>query len=247
VLLHAAQRRDGWVVPIDSRTWLQHQREVGAAYRSELARELATLGFQIECGTGRGERYFELAGVPQRLLDRWSSRHHQVQAAICDRPSATERELRAVIADGGPGAADAHERLELLLATGQLAPAEERLMGTITRAGKVAVTAAALDAEWQGTARDSGSRRNGSYCCAARSAWRRDHPCARLGTVTSPKARVSAAVDAAQPDDQKLLRRRRKGCPHRRSLASSAARRSDRPGQPTQRRAPRRKRGPGRA
>jgi conjugative relaxase-like TrwC/TraI family protein len=152
VLLHAARRRDGRVVAIDSRTWLQHQREVGAAYRTELARELGTLGFSVQRGTGRGERYFELAGVPQPLLDRWSSRHHQVQAAIRDRLSATERDLRAVIAEGGPAAADAHERLELLLANGQLAPAEERLMGTITRAGKVAVTAADLDAEWQRTA-----------------------------------------------------------------------------------------------
>jgi len=57
-----------------------------------------------------------------------------------------------VIAEGGPAAAEAHERLELLLANGQLAPAEERLMGTITRAGKVAVTAADLDAEWRRTA-----------------------------------------------------------------------------------------------
>jgi len=156
VLLHAARRRDGRFVAIDSRTWLQHQREVGAAYRSELARELATLGFSVQRGTGRGERYFELAGVPQPLLDRWSSRHHQVQAAIRDRLSATERDLRAVIAEGGPAAADAHERLELLLANGQLAPAEERLMGTITRADKVAVTAADLDAEWRRTARGIG-------------------------------------------------------------------------------------------
>ena len=156
VLLHAAHRRDGRLVAIDSRTWLQHQREVGAAYRSELARELTTLGFSVQRGTGRGDRYFELAGVPQVLLDRWSSRHHQVRAAIRDRLSATERDLRAVIAEGGPAAAEAHERLELLLANGQLAPAEERLMGTITRAGKVAVTAADLDAEWRRTARGIG-------------------------------------------------------------------------------------------
>jgi conjugative relaxase-like TrwC/TraI family protein len=122
VLLHAAHRRDGRLVAIDSRTWLQHQREVGAAYRTELARALGTLGFSVQRGTGRGERYFELAGLPRTLLDRWSSRHHQVQAAIRDRLSTTERDLRAVIAEGGPTAADAHERLELLLANGQLAP-----------------------------------------------------------------------------------------------------------------------------
>ncbi|MHB8695019.1 MAG: MobF family relaxase [Solirubrobacteraceae bacterium] len=156
VLLHAANRRDGRLVAIDSRTWLQHQREVGAAYRTELARELTTLGFQVARGTGRGERYFELAGVPQPLIDRWSSRHHQVQAAIRERLSATERDLRSVIAEGGAEAADARERLELLLANGQLAPAEERLMGTITRADKVAVSAADLDAEWRRTARGIG-------------------------------------------------------------------------------------------
>lgn len=156
VLLHAAHRRDGLLVAIDSRTWLQHQREVGAAYRTELARELAGLGFAVERGTGRGERYFELAGVPQPLLDRWSSRHHQVHAAIRDRLSATERDLRAVIAEGGPAAADARERLELLLANGQLAPAEERMMGAITRTGKVAVSAADLDAEWRRAARGIG-------------------------------------------------------------------------------------------
>ncbi len=44
VLLHAAVRRDGQLVAIDSRSWLVHQREVGAAYRTELARELTDAG-----------------------------------------------------------------------------------------------------------------------------------------------------------------------------------------------------------
>jgi hypothetical protein len=43
VLLHAAHRRDGRLVAIDSPTRLQHQREVGAAYRSEF-------GDRIRCG-----------------------------------------------------------------------------------------------------------------------------------------------------------------------------------------------------
>lgn len=87
VLLHAAVRRDGELVAIDSRSWLVHQRELGAAYRTELARELTALGFAIRRGVGRGGRYFELEGVPQGLVDRWSSRHQQVQAAIRDRLS----------------------------------------------------------------------------------------------------------------------------------------------------------------
>ena len=68
VLLHAAVRRDGELVAIDSRSWLVHQREVGAAYRTELARELTELGFGVRRGVGRGGRYFELDGVPQRVV-----------------------------------------------------------------------------------------------------------------------------------------------------------------------------------
>ena len=98
VLLHAAVRRDGRLVAIDSRSWLVHQREVGAAYRTELARELDRLGFMVQRGTGRGGRYFEIDGVPQGLLDRWSSRHHQVRSAIraTHRPntSSSHREAR---------------------------------------------------------------------------------------------------------------------------------------------------------
>lgn len=82
--------------------------------------------------------------------------HGREMETVFDWVMRHERDLRAVIAEGGPAAADAHERLELLLANGQLAPAEERLMGTIGRAGKVAVTAADFDAEWQRTAQGIG-------------------------------------------------------------------------------------------
>jgi conjugative relaxase-like TrwC/TraI family protein len=54
VLLHAAVRGDGRVMAIDSRAWFLHRRELGAAYRTELAHQLTQLGFQINRGTGRG-------------------------------------------------------------------------------------------------------------------------------------------------------------------------------------------------
>jgi conjugative relaxase-like TrwC/TraI family protein len=152
VLLHAAVRRDGRLVAIDSRSWLVHQREVGAAYRTELARELQSLGFAIERGTGRGGRYFEIDGIPQGLLDRWSSRHHQVRAAIVQRVERQQRELATIIARQDPGASEAAEQLELLRRTGQLSPKQDRLMGTVTRNGKTAVSAQDLDREWQRTA-----------------------------------------------------------------------------------------------
>ncbi len=126
VLLHAAIRRDGKVVAIDSRSWLVHRREVGAAYRTELACELSDLGFGIERGTGRGGRYFEIEGVPRGLLDRWSSRHHEVRAAIEARLAASGRQ--------------------------GLVPAEDRWLSRSTRARKALVTHGDLDREWSRTA-----------------------------------------------------------------------------------------------
>jgi conjugative relaxase-like TrwC/TraI family protein len=172
VLLHGAVRRDGQIVAIDSRSWLVHRREVGAAYRTELARELNQLGFEIQRGTGRGERYFEIAGVPTALLDRWSSRHHQVQAAIRARLAEQEAALRAIAAGGGPDGHDAVERLALLKKTGQLAPAEERFMSTLTRSAKTPVTHRDLDEHWRATAGSitstdppsNGSARRGNRC-----------------------------------------------------------------------------------
>ena len=152
VLLHGAIRRDGQVVAIDSRAWLTHQREVGAAYRTELARELNQLGFAIQRSTGRGARYFELDGVPQPLIDRWSSRHHQVQAAIRDRLTDHEQALEAAASAGGPAAIDAARQLEVLRESAQLSPKQERLMGTRTRSAKVPVTSHDLDTAWEHTA-----------------------------------------------------------------------------------------------
>jgi conjugative relaxase-like TrwC/TraI family protein len=152
VLLHGAVRRDGQIVAIDSRSWLVHRREVGAAYRTELAHEVSQLGFEIERCTGRGGRYFEIAGVPAGLLDRWSSRHHQVQAAIRARLAEQETALRALVGAGGPEGHDAAERLALLKRNGQLAPAEERFMPTLTRSAKTPVTHRDLDEHWRRTA-----------------------------------------------------------------------------------------------
>ena len=156
VLLHAAVRRDGKVVAIDSRKWLVHRREVGAAYRTELAYELTQLGFAVDRQTGRGGRYFELAGIPHQLTDRWSSRHHQVQAAITGRLRDHHARLIAEIARGGPDAETAARQLRTLLGTGQLSPKEERSLSTLTRSAKGPITHHDLDEAWQHTAHRHG-------------------------------------------------------------------------------------------
>lgn len=153
VLLHAAVRRDGRTVAIDSRAWLVHRRELGAAYRTELASGLARLGFAIERGTGQGGRYFELAGVPQALLDRWSSRHREVRAAIEARLAgkrlARETAVGAEEQDGGArnGAV-------------RLGAREERFMSYSTRTTKTLHTRRDLDRHWSTVARQIGVARH---------------------------------------------------------------------------------------
>lgn len=158
VVLHGAVRAgDGRVVAIESRAWLVHQREIGAAYRATLARELDQLGFGVQAGTGRGGRYFELAGVPPGLIEQWSGRHRQVRAAIEQRLSERLGELRALVDAGGPAAGAAAGRLAALERSGQLMPAEQRAVAMATRAGKgQLVTAGDLDYAWWQAASEYG-------------------------------------------------------------------------------------------
>lgn len=150
LLLHGAVRADGTLVAIDSRSWLVHRRELGAAYRTELAHALAQLGFGIQRGTGRAGRYFEIHGVPQALIDRWSSRHHQVRKAIHARIQDRRDALENVIATRGPDAAKARRELAELETAVQLAPKLDRYLTTATRSRKDSVrTHADLDAHWR--------------------------------------------------------------------------------------------------
>ena len=193
VLLHGAVRRDGRIVAIDSRGWLVHQRELGAAYRTELARELRALGFAVTRGTGRGGRYFELDGIPQGLLERWSSRHHQVQAAIRERLADHERALQVTIKQGGPGAVDAAGELVRLRRGGQLSPAQERMMGTVTRSAKAPLTVGDLDAVWRHTALGLGASRERIEVL------RHQHPVAMMPAAAGEVLEALTEFDATFP------------------------------------------------
>ena len=55
--------------------------KVGAFYRSALAPSFSQRGYEIDAGTGKEGRYFEIAGVPQGLIDAFSARSREVAAA----------------------------------------------------------------------------------------------------------------------------------------------------------------------
>ena len=81
VVITSAIRDDGRIVAVASRPVFRSAREVGAYYRSALAHELAERGYEIERGTGKEGRYFEIAGVPRSMLDAFSTRSREVARA----------------------------------------------------------------------------------------------------------------------------------------------------------------------
>jgi conjugative relaxase-like TrwC/TraI family protein len=81
VVVTSAVRDDGRIVAVASRPIFRSAREVGAFYRSALAHELAQRGYEIDTGTGKEGRYFEVAGVPQGLIEAFSARSREVAAA----------------------------------------------------------------------------------------------------------------------------------------------------------------------
>jgi conjugative relaxase-like TrwC/TraI family protein len=81
VVITSAVREDGRLVAVASRPIFRSAREVGAFYRSALAHQLAERGYEIDAGTGKDGRYFEIAGVPRGLIDEFSARSREVAHA----------------------------------------------------------------------------------------------------------------------------------------------------------------------
>jgi conjugative relaxase-like TrwC/TraI family protein len=81
VVITSAVRDDGRIVAVASRPIFRSAREVGAFYRSALAHELSKHGYEINAGTGKEGRYFEIGRVPQGLIEAFSARSREVAAA----------------------------------------------------------------------------------------------------------------------------------------------------------------------
>jgi conjugative relaxase-like TrwC/TraI family protein len=81
VVISGAVREDERIVAVASRPIFRSARELGAFYRSSLADELASEGYEIERATGKDGRYFEIAGVPRVLIEEFSGRSREVARA----------------------------------------------------------------------------------------------------------------------------------------------------------------------
>jgi conjugative relaxase-like TrwC/TraI family protein len=81
VVITSVVREDDRIVAVASRPVFRAAGEVGAYYRSVLAQELVRQGYQVEQGTGKHGKYFEIAGVPAELRNAFSGRSREVARA----------------------------------------------------------------------------------------------------------------------------------------------------------------------
>jgi conjugative relaxase-like TrwC/TraI family protein len=81
VVVLGAERGDGRFAAVDSRALFLAARANGAWYRAQLAHNLERHGLEVRGQTGRGGRYFEVKGVPEKLTEQWSARAAQIERA----------------------------------------------------------------------------------------------------------------------------------------------------------------------
>jgi hypothetical protein len=93
--LARAERDDGRFAAVESRELFRSARANGAWYRAELAHGLQQLGLEVNGRTGRDGRYFELAGVPPALSERWSARTLEIDRAARSFRTRYGRDPRA--------------------------------------------------------------------------------------------------------------------------------------------------------
>ena len=119
VLANMARGEDGKWRTMANEGLYRRQKLIGMVYRSELAQGLARLGYEIEKSHADGR--FEIAGVPREVVEAFSTRRAEIEAAVAER---------------GAGATADNQRL-----------AERAAL--MTRAHKRDVDKAALRESWQ--------------------------------------------------------------------------------------------------
>lgn len=114
VILNATQREDGRWVAIENHRIFQAQKELDQLYKSELACELARLGYALR-STKNG---FELAQITDAQIAEFSRRTARIDAALEARGSSRESasaEMRNVVALGTRDKKVAYDLEQLIL------------------------------------------------------------------------------------------------------------------------------------
>jgi conjugative relaxase-like TrwC/TraI family protein len=126
VVLNVTQRADGQWRALDNEPLYRNKMLLGALYRSELAKEVQALGYEVRITHGDGR--FELAHVSNEQLKAFSQRSNAIEEALqrqgLTREDASAKQLQTVALQ--------------------------------TRQGKETLDRGALHAEWRERAREAG-------------------------------------------------------------------------------------------
>ena len=125
VVMNATQDEDGTWRSLEPRAIYQLQKQIGAIYRQELALKVRELGYEVEVGK---DSLFEIKGVSCEVIEPFSTRSAEIEAALADR--GTSRDAASA--------------------------AEKQIAALDTRQAKVATDHAALVADWRETANRAG-------------------------------------------------------------------------------------------
>ena len=83
VVANMVQGDDGKWRTMSNETLYRRQKLIGMVYRSELARGLEALGYRVEKTHADGR--FEIAGVPRPVIEAFSTRRAEIEAAMHER------------------------------------------------------------------------------------------------------------------------------------------------------------------
>ncbi|MEV5034552.1 relaxase domain-containing protein [Sphingobium sp. LMC3-1-1.1] len=125
VIMNATRDEDGAWRSLEPRAIYQLQKQIGAIYRQELALKVRELGYEIETGK---DSLFEIKGVPGRVMEAFSTRSAEIEAALAER--GTSRDTASA--------------------------AEKQIAALDTRQAKAQTDHAALVADWRDTASRAG-------------------------------------------------------------------------------------------
>ena len=125
VILNATQDKDGNWRSLEPRAFYQLQKEIGAIYRQELAHGAAQLGYRVEADK---DAMFEIAGVPEKVIDALSQRTAAIDARLAERGTSRE----------------------------EASAAEKQIAALDTREAKSHADHTTLRAEWRATAEAKG-------------------------------------------------------------------------------------------
>ncbi len=77
LVANVCQAEDGTWLTLDGAGLYGHSKAAGVLYQAELGSRLRELGFEIQHGKTPGT--VEITGVPEKLTEKWSSRHKEIE------------------------------------------------------------------------------------------------------------------------------------------------------------------------